>query len=178
MIIRPARLPEDSEDIAGIDTSFTSDRIYRVERDGLGFRLQEEPVSPPIEKAYPIMLGARTSVFVAEDAGEIVGLAEGELLSWHGRAEIANIYVSSPYRARGIGRSLVETLNSWARSQGAQCLWVGTQNVNVPAVRFYERLGFRLCGLDIALHDMTAIPGEVALFFSRAVEGPRSPGVA
>jgi len=42
--------------------------------------------------------------------------------------------------------------------------------VNYPAIQFYRRLGFRLCGLDETLYrpdDSASVPGEVALFFAR-----------
>jgi ribosomal protein S18 acetylase RimI-like enzyme len=45
--------------------------------------------------------------------------------------------------------------------------WLETSNVNLPAVRAYERLGFRLCGLDTSLYEGTPAEGEVALFLCR-----------
>ncbi len=38
---------------------------------------------------------------------------------------------------------------AWVESAvGAQHLWLETQTDNVPAIRAYERMGFRLVGLD------------------------------
>jgi ribosomal protein S18 acetylase RimI-like enzyme len=55
----------------------------------------------------------------------------------------------------------------YARSVQAHCVWVETQNVNVPAISFYGRRGFRLCGLDTRLYDPAgAGAGETALFFA------------
>jgi ribosomal protein S18 acetylase RimI-like enzyme len=59
---------------------------------------------------------------------------------------------------------------------GARCLWLETQNINYPAVRFYLHLGFQWCGLDRSLYE----PGdpaasETALFF--AYELDRSAGM-
>jgi hypothetical protein len=47
-------------------------------------------------------------------------------------------------------------------------MWVETQNINIPAIQFYQRAGFRFCGLDEALYDPEE-PGrhEVALFWVR-----------
>jgi len=45
-----------------------------------------------------------------------------------------------------------------------------TQNVNYPAVQFYLRMGFRLCGLDETLYrpgDPHLMPDETALYFAR-----------
>ena len=57
---------------------------------------------------------------------------------------------------------------TFARSAGARCLWVETQNVNYPAIQFYRQVGFQLCGLDESLYDPEG-PGrnEIALFFAR-----------
>jgi ribosomal protein S18 acetylase RimI-like enzyme len=38
------------------------------------------------------------------------------------------------------------------REPATGCLWLETQNVNYPAVQFYRRMGFRLCGLDETLY--------------------------
>jgi ribosomal protein S18 acetylase RimI-like enzyme len=53
-----------------------------------------------------------------------------------------------------------------ARQTPARCLWLETQNVNGPAVAFYLRQGFRLCGFDDTLYDPAVHPDEVALYFS------------
>jgi ribosomal protein S18 acetylase RimI-like enzyme len=70
----------------------------------------------------------------------------------------------------GAGRALLRALDERARSeQSLRCLWVETQNVSYPAIQFYRRLGFRLCGLDVTLYrpdDPLLLPGEVALFFA------------
>jgi ribosomal protein S18 acetylase RimI-like enzyme len=45
-----------------------------------------------------------------------------------------------------------------------RCLWLETENVNYPAIGFYRRAGFRLCGLDDILYrpgDPGLLPGEV-----------------
>jgi ribosomal protein S18 acetylase RimI-like enzyme len=168
VVVRVARWPEDEERIAEVDTSFCTDRVYRVTSDGLGFQLREEKVAPPITKTYVVpTLAGSDRLFVAEDGTEIVGFAEVELASWNRRASITHLYVSPGHRGRGIGAALVEALAERARRGGARCLWLETQNVNYPAIQFYRRLGFRLCGLDDTLYDPASLPGEVALFFAR-----------
>jgi ribosomal protein S18 acetylase RimI-like enzyme len=167
-VVRVARSPEDEAQIAKVDTSFSTDRIYRVNTDGLGFHLREEPVAPPLAKTYAVPpLRPSDRLFVAEDDSHVVGFAEVELASWNRRATITHLYVSPLHRGRGMGGALVEALAERARADGARCLWLETQNVNYPAVQFYRRLGFHLCGLDESLYDSALLPGEVALFFAR-----------
>jgi ribosomal protein S18 acetylase RimI-like enzyme len=166
--VRPARWPEDEGQIERIDTSFSTDRIYRVLRDACGFHLQEELVSPPISKTYgsPRLRGGG-GAFVAEIAEEIVGFARAEAEAWNRRARITHLYVSGPHRGRGVGTALLRAVTGQARLLDARCLWLETQNVNYPAIQFYRHHGFRLCGLDETLYDPNALPGEVALFFAR-----------
>ena len=78
-----------------------------------------------------------------------------------------HLYVDRRQRGRGVGRALLDEVVARARDAGMRALWLETQNVNVPAIRFYRRLGFRLAGLDDSLYDPADVPGEVALFFTR-----------
>jgi ribosomal protein S18 acetylase RimI-like enzyme len=77
--------------------------------------------------------------------------------------------VSPGHRGRGIGRRLVDRALAAAREAGAPTAWLETTNLNLPGVRAYERLGFRLCGLGTSLYDATLAEGEVALFLCRSL---------
>ena len=170
--VRAADQVEDRARIARIDTSFQTDRIYRVTAGPAGFRLDEEPAHPPRTKVYPVALeDLGEGLVVAEDDGELVGFGEVVFEPWNRRATIAHLYVSPSSRGRGVGTALLEALDSRARASGARCLWLETQNINFPAIQFYRRSGFRLCGLDDTLYDPELDPttgsDEVALFFTR-----------
>jgi ribosomal protein S18 acetylase RimI-like enzyme len=110
-------------------------------------------------------------LLVAEDNEELAGFGEVVFEPWNRRAIIAHLYVSPSSRGLGIGSALLEALDRRARISGARCLWLETQNVNYPAIQFYRRSGFRLCGLDDTLYDPERDPttglDEVALFFTR-----------
>jgi ribosomal protein S18 acetylase RimI-like enzyme len=171
-IVRAADRAGDRARIARIDTSFQTDRVYRVTADPAGFRLDEEPADPPRTKAYPVAhedLGE--GLVVAEDEGELVGFGEVVLEAWNRRATITHLYVAPSSRGTGVGTALLAALDRRARAGGARCLWLETQNINYPAIQFYRRSGFRLCGLDDTLYDPeldpTTGPDEVALFFTR-----------
>lgn len=170
--VRAADQAEDRARIARIDTSFQTDRIYRVTADPAGFRLIEEPADPPRTKTYPVALeDLGEGLVVADDDGELVGFGEVVFEPWNRRATIAHLYVSPSSRGTGIGTALLAALDGRARASGARCLWLETQNINYPAIQFYRRSGFRLCGLDDTLYDPeldpTTGPDEVALFFTR-----------
>ena len=48
------------------------------------------------------------------------------------------------YQGRGIGRALITQVEKFAREQGRPRLFVVTTNDNLPALAFYQRLGFQL----------------------------------
>src|SRR5262249_55920874 len=100
--------------------------------------------------------------------GALVGFAAARHETWNRRVVVLHLYVAAGHRGRGIGRALIDHLDGFARTVGARCLWLETQNVNYPAIQFYRRLGFRLCGLDESFYDPAGpAAGEVALFFVR-----------
>lgn len=172
VIVRAAETQHDLDEISKIDRTYSTDRIYRVRRSELGFWLDDEPVSPPVQKLYPDPSPDLSDRLLVAIAGpEIVGYGELQFNSWNDRAEIEGLTVSGSFRGRGVGRSLIQALDERARQEpSARCLWLETQNINYPAVQFYRRLGFRLCGLDETLYQPGMgglVPGEVALYFSR-----------
>lgn len=177
VISRQAEWPADTRSVADLDSSFTTDRVYQVVRGELSFELKEEKLVEPFQKRYPLCPtddAERQSwglALVAEREGEIVGFAAAEYAAWNRRAILWHLYVAPELRGNGIGTRLLERVDDYARDVGARCLWVETQNTNYPAVRFYLRSGFHLSGLDETLYDPTELPGEVALFFTRPVEG-------
>lgn len=178
LTLRPARWPEDLAVLDGLDLAFTIDQIYRVGRDEHGFTLVEQRVEPPIRRAYESMASQEEELrdlpftVVAEWDGAPAGFAAAAYEAWNRRAAIRHIHVAAEHRGRGVGRALMREIETFARSVGARCVWLDTQNTNVPAIRFYRRMGFRLCGLDDSFYDPgETAPGEVALFFARELTG-------
>jgi ribosomal protein S18 acetylase RimI-like enzyme len=170
--VRPALWSQDAAGIRAIDTSFSTDRVYRFarERTGLGFALALLTRTTPVVKSYPLPdEDPGAGAFVAELDGAVAGFAQVEPPAWNGRAVIAHLYVSTPYRGRGAGTALLDAVGDHARAAGARCLWIETQNVNYPAVQFYLASGFYLCGLDQSFYDPVEHPGEIALFFARSL---------
>ncbi|MBV9794756.1 MAG: GNAT family N-acetyltransferase [Actinobacteria bacterium] len=172
IVVRPAESQADLTGIDAVDVSYSTDRIYRVRRNNMAFWLEEERFELPVEKAD--LRPARTlsdGLFVACQDGEIVGYGELRPEPGTGRVRIESIFVSRSARGQGVGGRLIEALAEQATHQpGARCLWLETQNVNYPAVQFYLKMGFRLCGLDETLYqpdDPQLLPGEMALYFTR-----------
>ena len=167
MNVRAAEWQEEAERISQLDTTYACDRIYQVVQNDGGFSLREQAVDPPVERSHDVSeLGESDALFVAEVGGDLAGAAGVALSSWNRRATVTGLYVSPGFRGRGIGAALVEALAARAREAKTHTLWLETQNTNYPAVQFYRRVGFRLCGLDDCFYDPRRNPGDVALFFA------------
>jgi GNAT superfamily N-acetyltransferase len=169
--VRVAEWARDAEGVRAIDTSFTTDRVYRFarERGGLGFALALL-TREPLTKSYELPADdPGEGAFVAEDEGAIVGFACVEPPAWSGRAAVSHLYVAPSHRGHGVGRGLLDALDAHAHAAGARCLFVETQNVNYPAVRFYLACSFALVGLDQSFYDPIEHPGEIALFLVRSL---------
>jgi GNAT superfamily N-acetyltransferase len=178
LTIRPARWPDDLALVDGLDTSYTTDRIYRVIRDESRFTLVEEQVDPPLRKEHGPVTGHEDGLTtmeyaaVAELDGVVAGFAAATVEAWNRRVLVRHLYVADGYRRSGVGTALVHDLDAFARSAGARCLWLDTPNVNYPAIQFYLRVGFHLCGLDESFYDPAgSARGEIGLFFVREIEG-------
>ena len=88
-----------------------------------------------------------TSVFVAVDAGAIVGFAAGHMLTEpkHGLdAELSAVYLVHAAQRAGIGHRLVATVAAAQRAHGAHGLIVWVIAGNKAARAFYEKLGAEL----------------------------------
>ena len=179
--IRPVRLPADRAQILALDRSFTTDRAYRIARTPLSFVLEEIPVHPPRRKEFPLADDledgrAWEHGLVAERAGAIVGFAALTHRRWNRRTELWHLYVASALRRHGVGRALVEAVIAAARMAEMRCVWLETSTLAYPAIEFYRRMGFELCGLDESLYDRAGVSeGETALYFARPVHEAGEP---
>lgn len=176
-ISSPARLAAaDVAALSTFDASFSSGSLLAVRRttDG-GFSVREQQVDPPVSKRYRLGGGLRAGqvppwdrLFLARDGGRLVGVAATTFEAWNARQRLDELHVAPPARGRGLARELVDRALVEARDNGARELWLETQNINLPAIRAYQRLGFEITGLDLSRyappHDT-----EVAVFLSRAV---------
>jgi GNAT superfamily N-acetyltransferase len=133
-----------------------------------GFLLSERELAVPYLKDYdaiegaiegegPLRWSSRFDVsnwvlFVARVEGRRVGGAAiavntPGLEMLEGRPDLAvlwDIRISPGARGSGVGSALFGAVEKWAASHDYRQLKIETQNVNVPACRFYERQGCML----------------------------------
>ena len=155
--------------------------------DGLGGLLfTERTIAAPYVKDYDRLDGgparwparfdvSNWGVLVARSRGRGVG---GAVIAFdtpgvdmlERRADLAvlwDIRVSPEARGRGVGVALFRAAETWAAARGCRQLKIETQNVNVPACRFYARQG---CVLG-AIHRFAypALPDEIQLIWYKGL---------
>jgi GNAT superfamily N-acetyltransferase len=86
-------------------------------------------------------------IMVAELQGRVVGMCTAQLLvstAEGGRAAlIEDMVIHEDYRRQGIGRALLQEIESWALKHGAKRLQLLADRNNIPALAYYQRLEWR-----------------------------------
>ena len=83
--------------------------------------------------------------WVAESAGQIKGMVGIQYRS-DDEAELRRMSVASDTRRQGIGRRLLETVETFCREQGYQRIQLTTATQLQPAIAMYQRWGYSLIG--------------------------------
>ena len=178
------------EEYARIRMSFEVRRVLDVQalNGGLdGFSLSERELEIPYLKDYDAIESplkwprsfdmSNWGFFVARSEGVRVGGAAvaidtAGLTMLEDRKDIAvlwDIRVATEARGQGVGAALFRAVEKWAAAQRCLRLKVETQNINVPACRFYAKQG---CILG-AIHRFayTEFPEETQLLWYKDLAG-------
>lgn len=152
-----------------IPIAFEVKSRFRVEwrEGGLdGIRLFEETVTPYLKdydgygekpsvwtRQWNIENWGILSAFAGETriGGAAVAWNSPEIHMLEGRTDLAclwDIRVEPEFRGKGIGQKLFESAIEWSRSRGCRVFKIETQNVNVPACRFYQKQGCELGAIN------------------------------
>lgn len=105
-------------------------------------------------------------VLVAEDGGTMIGytmLAFGEptdpdaqaAIGIRPSAELSKCYLRAESHGRGVAATLMTATLDAARERGAASAWLGVNQENARAIRFYEKNGFTKVG-----HKRFLVGGE------------------
>lgn len=188
------KIVEESADVLPeyekISIAFEVKSVFRVEffENGLGgIRLVEEAVAKPFVKDYDENKGERPSRwaerfeisnwgFLSAYVGEkrvgaaAIALEKPEIFMLEGREDLACLWdlrVSPDYRGQGIGRQLFAFSLFWAKERNCRLFKVETQNVNVPACRFYARQDCRLGAFNLYAYPESM--NEIQLIWYRNI---------
>jgi ribosomal protein S18 acetylase RimI-like enzyme len=99
-----------------------------------------DPVQLMFERQYTV---AQEPAIVAESDKNIIGFISYSDFNQN-TVLIVALGILPGYQGCGIGQVLVKQIEEYARGQGKQQLLVVTSNDNLPALAFYQRLGFQL----------------------------------
>lgn len=171
MIVRPATLADLNACLL-IDHSSATDHVWQMQvreneaQFGVDFSTVRLPRRMRVE--YPRDLEQlvedwhREEAFlVAEADNEVRGYVDLLALPWQQMGWVANLAVERNYRRRGLGTALMRHARQWARERGLRLLQAEATTKNYPALRFYQKLGFRFCGFN----DHYYSNQDIALFF-------------
>lgn len=179
------------EEHAAISIAFVVDRILEVTLtdEGLGgISLAETAVADPyvkdydaIDEAGPTCWPGRFDISEwglirgrrdgAMAGGAVIALRTPGLRMTGDRDDVAvlwDIRVSPRERGAGIGSALFRAAATSAKDRGCAWLKIETQNVNVAACRFYQKMGCTLGAIDRFAYP--EFPGEVQLLWWKALE--------
>lgn len=110
-----------------------------------------DPDSIWMERIGGSVGGTASRIFLAEAAGEVVGLAavfrEKGVKVCHS-ATLVSVYVRPQWRGRQVTDGLIEQVVSWCASAGVRILRLTVNSSNTRAIRCYERCGFRVYGIQ------------------------------
>jgi len=109
-------------------------------------------------------------LLIAEDEGEVVGMAAGNVhrpstVSDHLAVEISSVYVRPGHRRRGLGKALAAEVARFARQRGVDRITLKTFAQNVDALEAWRRMGFdpRMVQMTAAVDRLDrSEPGESA----------------
>jgi len=112
-----------------------------------------QPDGPARERDYTLGLLADENVglFIAEAGGELVGFVQVLLRDSPSSpfvrprrfALVDALGVCQGHRRVGIGRTLMEEAERWARVKGATAIELNVWEFNVGALAFYDKLGYK-----------------------------------
>ncbi|QLL10148.1 GNAT family N-acetyltransferase [Mycobacterium vicinigordonae] len=97
------------------------------------------------------------TVFVARDEGRIVGYAMlirgvpddeniQRAVPLRPAVELSKLYLLKDFHGKGASTALMDAALAAATAWGARCMWLGTNENNLRATRFYTKCGFRVNG--------------------------------
>ncbi len=81
---------------------------------------------------------------VWEGADGIIGFGVVQVVE--GEAYLLNIMILPRHRRQGRGRELLSMIFDWAKSRGAERLFLDVEQTNSPALKLYEAAGLDVVG--------------------------------
>lgn len=78
----------------------------------------------------------------------LIGILLSSYHRWNNSLWIENIRVSEEFKGKGLGKKLIARLIEFAKSKNVRLLGLEVQSSNYPAIKFYEKCGLEISGVD------------------------------
>jgi tRNA (guanine37-N1)-methyltransferase len=119
------------------------------------------------------------TVILADVDGEIAGYTMivggeptdpmvAEVVASRPTVELSKCYVRANFHGHGVASALMTASIEAAREAGAASVWLGVNQQNARAIRFYEKSGFRKAGVK---HFFVGEEQQDDFVFERLLEG-------
>jgi len=103
-------------------------------------------------------------IFLCYDNNDCIGQVRLRK-NWNEYACIEDIAVSQSHRKKGIGNELIQKAIEWAKTKKLHGIMLETQDTNLLACRFYNKLGFQIGAVDTMLYANFSNAHEKAIFW-------------
>jgi len=120
--------------------------IIRAERP-FDETLDQDPIS--YYDLRQLILSNEAEVMVAEEDSKIIGSGYALIrdakpyLDHKKYTYLGFMYTHNDYRGKGINKTIVDALVQWSKAQGIHEIRLTVYNDNLPAIRAYEKVGFK-----------------------------------
>lgn len=91
------------------------------------------------------------TIIIAEQNAQLIGMTgirQGESAKTKHAASIWGVFIRPEYRGLHIGEGLIEMGCAWAKARGVETVKLAVVTTNTPAIRCYERIGFKRYGVE------------------------------
>lgn len=115
--------------------------IAEITAEGLGYNCTPEMIAQNIAA----LDSSHARLFVAEVDGEVVGFVETqvyEAVYFSPLVNILGLAVRESHRGMGIGKSLMEAAENWAKEIGAKGVRLNSGASRTEAHAFYRHIGY------------------------------------
>lgn len=150
MLVRPALLPDDADDLASV---YFASASHHAQLDPGRYRVPDR--AQVADHYVSLRLDGITRVILAADLdGSLAGFVElhepppapsWSMLRPERRAHL-DVAVLAEHRGRGVGHALLQAADSWAREHHVAALVLDALSANTRALSFYEQCGYRELG--------------------------------
>jgi ribosomal protein S18 acetylase RimI-like enzyme len=177
-IVQLSRLPANFFENAG-NNGYLSDHIFKINSSfngqNLTFDFELIKLEIPFEKHWAIneadiiyynRLIEQGHSFAVIDTNGLIGVIICQEMKWNNTLQVEHLIINRARRGQGIGSMLMTTIIEHSSQKCFRLIAVETQNTNVPAIKFYEKQGFKITGLNLTLYDGKENSGEIAIFMS------------